>query len=165
MPKIRLLLLLLTVALVTQNGRAQSCRSTTAGKMAADRMAIVEALRTLYAGAAVDDMAKMHSVTAPSFYAFDGGAQYSNIDNLMKPVKKQQDEGVKYVWAVTKPQVTIHCKDAWITYVNEGSVQRPGGLPLPAKWLESAVLQKQSGLWKIVFFQSTPVPSVAPAKD
>jgi hypothetical protein len=152
MQKIRLVMLLCTVAVVAHNGQAQNCKTTSASETA-----VVDALRTLYAGATVDDMAKMHSVTAPSFYAFDGGAQYSNIDDLMKVVKKQQDEGVKYVWSVTKPQVTIHCNDAWITYVNEGSVQKPGGGPLRAQWLESAVLQRQQGVWKIVFFQSTNV--------
>lgn len=160
MPRLRLLIFLFIAALPGQNGRAQGCKSTDA-----DKTAIVEALRTLYAGATVDDMAKMHSVTAPDFYAFDAGAQFSNIDDLMKVVKKDQDAGVKYVWAVTKPQVTIHCKDAWITYVNDGSVQRPGGSPLPARWLESAILQKQGGLWKIVFFHSTYVRPSTPAKE
>jgi hypothetical protein len=144
---------LFVLALVAQSGRAQSCRTTEADKTAA-----VEALRTLYVGATVDDMAKMHSVTAPNFYAFDGGAQFSSIDDLMKVVRKYQDQGVKYVWAVTKPQVTIHCKEAWITYVNDGSVQRPNSSPAPTQWLESAILQKQGGIWKIVCFQSTYVP-------
>ncbi len=38
------------------------------------------ALRTVYAGATVDDMAKVHSVTAPMFCAFDGWRQYSSVD-------------------------------------------------------------------------------------
>ena len=159
MPTSRTLVLLCALALVARSGQAQSCRTTDA-----DTSAVADALRTLYAGASVDDMAKMHSVTAPNFYAFDGGAQFSSIDDLMKVVKTRQDQGVKYVWTVTKPQVTIHCKEAWITYVNDGSFQMPNSAPTPTQWLESAILEKRSGVWKIVFFHSTRVPPAKPAK-
>ncbi len=146
---------LFTLGFITVSISAQSCKTTDA-----DKTAVVDALRTLYAGATVDDMGKMHSVTAPTFYGFDGGHQYSNIDDLMKVVKAQQDKGVKYVWNVTAPKVTIHCNEAWITYVNDGSFQLPGSVtPTPAQWLESAVLQKQAGAWKIIFFHSTSVPA------
>jgi hypothetical protein len=148
------------VALLSTNVQAQSCRSSDA-----DKTAVIDALRTLYAGATVDDMAKMHSVTASTFYGFDGGHQYTSLDDLMKPVKAQQDQGVKYIWNVTAPKVTIHCNEAWITYVNEGSFQEPGSAaPTPSQWLESAVLEKQSGAWKILFFHSTHVPAPTPAK-
>jgi hypothetical protein len=139
---------------------AQTCKTTDA-----DNIAVVDAMRTLYAGATVDDMVKMHSVTAPNFYGFDGGHQYSSIDDLMIPVKADQDKGVKYVWNVTEPRVTIHCKEAWITYVNSGTVQQPGSaIANPAQWLESAVLEKLDGGWKIVFFHSTFVRPPQPAK-
>ena len=111
-------MLLLLLALVAQSGRAQNCRT-----IERDKTAVVQALRTLYAGATVDDMAKMHTVTAPKFYAFDGGAQFSSIDDLIKVVRQDQVQGVKYVWAVTEPQVPIRCKVAWISYLNDGSVQ------------------------------------------
>jgi hypothetical protein len=154
----RTFVLLCALALIAHSGQAQRCRTTDA-----DKSAVTDALRTLYAGATVDDMVKMHSVTAPNFSAFDGGIAYSSIDDLMKIVKAQQDQGVKYVWSVTKPRVTIHCNDAWIAYVNEGSVQRPDSAPTPAQWLESAILEKHSGVWKIVFFQSTFVRPPQPA--
>jgi len=145
-------MLLFLLALVAQSGRAQNCRT-----IERDKTAVVQGLRTLYAGATVDDMAKMHTVTAPKFYAFDGGAQFSSIDDLIKVVRQDQVQGVKYVWAVTEPQVPIRCKVAWISYLNDGSVQRPNSSPVPTQWLESAILQKHGGIWKIVFFQSTHV--------
>ncbi len=148
------------VGLLSTNVIAQSCKTTEA-----DKTAVIDAMRTLYAGATVDDMAKMHSVTAPDFYGFDGGHQYSSIDDLMIVVKAEQDKGVKYIWNVTAPRVTIHCNEAWITYVNDGSFQPPGSdKPHPARWLESAVLEKQAGAWKIVFFHSTQVRLTAPPK-
>lgn len=150
----------LALTLMSSSLSAQRCKTTDA-----DKTAVADALRTLYAGASVDDIAKIHTVTAPTFYAFDGGEQYPSIDALMKAVKTYQDQGAKFVWNVTKPQVTIHCNDAWITYVNDGSIQLPNSAaPTPTQWLESAVLEKQDGAWKIVFFQSTRVPPPTPPK-
>jgi hypothetical protein len=152
--------LILALALTSSNLSAQTCNTTDA-----DKTAVVHALRTLYASATVNDIAKIHSVTAPTFYAFDGGDRYPSIDALMKVIKTYQDQGVKFVWNVTRPQVTIHCNDAWITYVNDGSIQLPNTpAPTPTQWLESAVLEKQDGSWKILFFQSTRVPAPTPAK-
>jgi len=83
----------------------------------------------------------------------------------MKVVKTYQDQGVKFIWNVTRPQVTIHCNDAWITYVNDGSIQFPNTTtPTPTQGLESTVLEKQDGAWKIVFFHNTRVPPAQPAK-
>jgi len=146
------------LALISSNLSAQSCSTTDA-----DKTAVAQSVRTLYAAATVDDIAKVHSVAAPTFYAFDNGQQFSSIDELMKVVKAYQDQGVKFVWNVTNPIVTVHCNDAWITYVNDGSIQMPNSTtPTPTQWLESAVLQKQDGAWKIVFFHSTRVPAPTP---
>ena len=151
----------LAIALIPINLNAQSCNSTDT-----DMTAVTDAVRTLYAGGTVDDMAKMRSVLAPSFYIFDNGHQYSSIDDLMKMVNTFRDQGIKFVWNVTNPKVTIDCNTAWITYVNDGSIQLPSSpAPTPTQWLESAILEKQDGTWKLVFMHSTRVPpSTPPAK-
>lgn len=132
---------------------AEACKAD-----AKDEAAVVQTMRTMYAAATVDDYAKLHTVVAPGFYAFDGGVRYESMDGLMDSVKAYQDKGVKFVWSVTKPQVTVECGRAWITYVNEGSIQMPGAsAPTPQQWLESAILKKQGGVWKLVFFHSTRV--------
>ena len=41
----------------------------------ADQVQVVETMRTMYAAAATDDLAKFHTVAAPDFYAFDGGTR------------------------------------------------------------------------------------------
>lgn len=151
---------ILAVALVALNASAQTCGTTDA-----DKTAVVDTMSAFYAAATVDDLPGIGSVTAPKFYAFDLGQRYDSIDSLFKPVKAYHERGVKLVWKVTQPEVTIHCKDAWITYVNDGSVQMPGDTaPTPLQWLESAILEKQDGRWKIVFFHSTRVPPPTTAK-
>ena len=41
----------------------------------AAQLQVVETMRTMYAAAATDDLAKFHTVAAPDFYAFDGGTR------------------------------------------------------------------------------------------
>jgi hypothetical protein len=149
---------LLSLALLPSNLSAQTCNTTDA-----DRTAVADTLRTFYAAAAVDDFAKIHTVTAPTFYAFDNGQQFPSVDALLNLVKSYQDHGAKFVWNLTNPEVTLHCNDAWITYLNDGSVQLPNTTaPTPTQWLESAVLERQNGSWKILFFHSTRVPPLTP---
>ena len=132
---------------------AQTCKSSPK-----DEAAVVESMQTFYAAATVDDFAKLHTVIAPGFYAFDGGMRYDSIDSLTNAVKAYQDKGMKFVWTVIKPQVTVECDRAWITYLNDGSIQMPGATAAtPTQWLESAIMKKQDGAWKLVFFHSTRV--------
>jgi hypothetical protein len=62
-----------------------------------------------------------------------------------------------FVWKVTKPEVRMHGDDAWITYVNEGSVKDASGTK-NVTWLESAFLRKENQNWRLEFFHSTRVP-------
>jgi ketosteroid isomerase-like protein len=140
---------------VCRAASAQTCKTD-----AKDAAAVVRTMRTMYEAATVDDLAKLHTVVAPGFYAFDVGMRYESMDSLMEALKAYQDKGVKFVWNVTRPQVTVECDMAWITYVNDGSVQMPGASEAtPAQWLESAIMKKQGGVWKLVFFHSTQVPT------
>jgi hypothetical protein len=128
-----------------------ACTSTPA-----DQLQVVETMRTMYAAAATDDLAKFHTVAAPDFYAFDGGTRYDG-DALMNTLKALHASGKVYVWSVTQPHVESDCHLAWITYINRGSVEDKSGKQ-DLTWLESAVLEKHAGAWHIRFFHSTRVP-------
>ncbi|HTF71962.1 MAG TPA: hypothetical protein VK638_55775 [Edaphobacter sp.] len=75
----------------------------------------------------------------------------------MTLIKAQHAAGKRYEWNVTEPDVHISGKTAWIAYVNKGSINDASGT-VNQNWLESAFLEKQAGLWKIVFMHSTRVP-------
>jgi ABC-type glycerol-3-phosphate transport system substrate-binding protein len=122
----------------------------------ADQTQIVETVHTMYAAAATDDLAKFHTVAAPDFYAFDGGTRYDG-DALMNTLKSLHASGKVYVWTVIQPHVESDCHLAWITYINRGSIKDASGTK-NLTWLESAVLEKQAGAWRIRFFHSTRVP-------
>jgi len=117
---------------------------------------IVNTVSTIFTAARTDDVAKFDSVIAPGFYIFDGGGRF-NGDAIMAFIKAQHAAGKHYEWNVTEPDVHSSGNTAWIAYVNEGSITDASGTR-NQKWLESAVLEKQAGIWKIVFMHSTRVP-------
>jgi len=132
----------------TGAARAQGCPV-----VAGDETAVADTLRTMYVAASTDDVVKFHSVAASSFYAYDGGKVFHG-DELMELIQGSHAKGMKWVWTVTEPQVHVDCDMAWITYVNRGSVGDASGVK-EMVWLESAMLRREKGGWKIQFFHST----------
>jgi hypothetical protein len=131
----------------------------------ADEEAVAQALRLMYVALTHHDMAQLRAVTTTDFYTFDGGEEFSR-DAFMALIQRLNAEGKTYVWNVTEPRVRVEGKLAWITYVNRGSVQDAAG-KRDVSWLESAVLLKDTGTWRIQFFHSTrvPVKSAPPASS
>jgi Calcium/calmodulin dependent protein kinase II association domain len=118
---------------------------------------------TIFIASRADDIAKFNSVIALGFYIFDGGARF-NGDAIMALIKAQHVAGKRYAWNVTEPNVHIRGNSAWIAYVNKGSISDASGT-VNQNWLESAFLEKQAGVWKIVFLHSTRVPMAPPEND
>jgi Domain of unknown function (DUF4440) len=133
------------------SAQTRPCTTTTA-----DETRVVDVMRQMYVAATNDDMALFHRVAATDFYAFDGGHRFTG-DALMELIQSAHKAGKHYVWTVNEQEVHLACNDAWITYVNRGSVQDESGTK-DLTWLESAFLQKEAGAWRIRFFHSTRVP-------
>jgi len=98
----------------------------------------------------------LNTVIAPDFYICDGGARFDG-DGIMTLIKAQHAAGKRFEWNVTEPDVHISGNTAWIAYVNKGSITDASGTT-NQKWLESAFLEKQADVRKIVFMHSTRVP-------
>ncbi|HTU32572.1 MAG TPA: nuclear transport factor 2 family protein [Candidatus Acidoferrum sp.] len=145
---------------------AQSCPD-----VPAEHQAVVQAIRTMYAGAAKEDDAIVRKVIAPDFYAFDDGMKFTGMDLFHSVRTMYQDKGYVFVWTVRDPTVHTACDMAWITYTNIGSMTYPHGRKAAAQWLESAVLEKEHGRWLVRFFHSTlvqsppPVPKIDPGSS
>jgi hypothetical protein len=118
---------------------------------------IVDTVNTIFTAIQTDDAAKLNSVTS-DFYIFDGGRRF-NAEQVMAIYKAQHlATGKSYEWNVTKPDVHVSGNSAWIAYVNDGSISDASGT-VHQQWLESAFLEKQAGAWKVLFMQSTRVPT------
>jgi hypothetical protein len=143
---------------------AAKAQSTDCPVSKTDEASVVDTVRTMYAAATLDDMTKLHAIFAPGAYLFDGGVRYNSVDALMQLIHDYRAKGAKFVWNVTQPDVHLHCNEAWVTFVNDGSITMPGATAAtPQKWLESANMEKRDGVWKIVFFESMRVPAAEAA--
>jgi hypothetical protein len=118
---------------------------------------IVDTVNTIFTAIQTDDPAKLNSVISPEFYIFDGGRRF-NAEQVMAIFKAQHVAGKRYEWSVTAPDIHISGNTAWIAYVNDGSISDSSG-SVKQQWLESGFFEKQAGTWKVVFMQSTRVPS------
>jgi hypothetical protein len=131
--------------------------------LTADQTQVVRTVSAIFDAAAQDDLEKFHSVVGPGFYIFDAGSRFDG-DSIMTLIKAQHVAGKRYEWNVTEPDVHISGDTAWIAYVNKGSVTDASGT-VNQQWLESGFLQREGGVWKIVFMHSTRVPPPAAPKS
>jgi ketosteroid isomerase-like protein len=120
---------------------------------AAEEIRVVDTVKAVFAAAVADDLGKFHAVTTKDFYAYDNGMRFDG-DALMQAIQKQHAAGYVYEWNVTQPEVHVAGNVAWITYINKGSVKRPEGT-VQVTWLESMMLEKKGGKWRIHFVHST----------
>jgi ketosteroid isomerase-like protein len=124
--------------------------------LSADQQQIVHTVSTIFDAARTEDTAKLDSVIAPDFYIFANGTRF-NGNAIMGTIKALHAAGKRYDEHVTQPDIHIVGNTAWIAYVNQGSITDASGTK-DQRWLESAFLQKQAGIWKVVFMHSTRVP-------
>ena len=122
----------------------------------ADEAQVVEAIRSMFTALAAEDIPKLRAIIAPNFYAFEAGGRITG-DALIDLMKKAQGAGKVYVWTVNEPEVHIDKGMAWVTYVNRGSI-KDASETKDVSWLESAILRKDEGNWRVQFFHSTRMP-------
>jgi ketosteroid isomerase-like protein len=141
---------------VSENSPGASSRQK---PMSADQTQILQTMSTLFTALAAEDTGKFDAVAAPDFYLFEGGTRFEG-HAMVGLVKTMHAAGKRYAWNVTESDVHVTGNAAWIAYVNKGSITDASGTT-EQKWLESGFLEKQSGIWKIVFLHSTRVPAPA----
>ena len=148
---------LITIGLALMSSVHVSAAKAEGKVLTNEQSQIVDTVNTIFTALQTDDVAKLNSVTAPDFYVFEGGIRL-NGETMMAFIKAQQAAGKSYEWSVTEPDIHISGNTAWIAYVNEGSISDASGR-VDQQWLESAFLEKQAGVWKILFMHSTRVPT------
>jgi ketosteroid isomerase-like protein len=118
---------------------------------------VVEVMRSMFAAMRVDDLKRFQEIATPDLYAYDGGVRFTGPASLVDLIKKLHATGKRYEWSVTQPEVHVARNVAWITYVNQGSVEDASGRQA-VTWLESAVLEYANARWRIHFIHSTRAP-------
>jgi hypothetical protein len=100
-----------------------------------------------------DDRAAFERLTTASFYSFDVGKRFEGSE-LLDLVRDARARGVQLNWNIGRIDTHLGCDMAWAAWENVGSAGVPPRVQ-PVRWLESAVLIRQNGIWKIDFFHST----------
>jgi ketosteroid isomerase-like protein len=118
---------------------------------------VVGVMQEMFAAMRAEDLKRFQEIATPNFYAYDGGLRFTGPASLVDLVKRLHASGKRYEWNVTEPEVHVACDVAWITYVNQGSVEDVSGRHV-VTWLESAVLEYANARWRIRFIHSTRTP-------
>ena len=129
------------------HGRQSNCPSSpqVSGEIEQTVHAFFDALRK-------EDKVAFQRLTTTSFYSFDGGERYSWTE-LVDVVRDAHARGVQLNWSIGPLDTKLRCDAAWSAWENVGSAGIPPDVR-PVRWLESAVLVRQNGNWKIDFFHS-----------
>jgi ketosteroid isomerase-like protein len=144
-------LFIATAALLTSTISAATAEPS--DQTAASKTEVTETVRSMFAALAANDAEKFRAALTPDFYAFDVGKRFTG-DALLELIKTAQAAGTVYVWTVNDADVHISGDIAWIAYINRGSIKDASGTE-NVTWLESAVLQRDKGTWRVRFLHST----------
>jgi hypothetical protein len=153
-----LLSVLCVASILYTAARASADAAAPCAPPATAPVAIAEVMRRMYVALKADDLAGFQATVSPDFYAFDGGARYT-AESLVALIKSLHAAGKRFEWTVNDPEVHAACDLAWITYVNQGSMEDAAGKQ-PLAWLESGVLVYSEGRWRLRFFHSTRASKV-----
>ena len=149
MPTLTYPMALATAIMVTgsAHGRPSNCPSSlrASGEIKQTINAFFGALR-------IEDKLAFQRLTTKTFYSFDGGERYPGA-SLVDVVREAHAKGVQLNWSIGPLDTKLRCNVAWSAWENVGSAGIPPAVK-PVRWLESAVLIRQNGSWKIDFFHS-----------
>jgi quercetin dioxygenase-like cupin family protein len=114
-----------------------------------DNAAVIARVNAYFHALGAGDTAALRASVTPDFYMFEH-ARWT-VDTLLRlmPLMRGQQ------WSLADVHVTTANAFAYITYENHG-------VTTPGLWLESAVLHRAHGAWRIAFMHSTRMSS-APA--
>jgi quercetin dioxygenase-like cupin family protein len=107
--------------------------------------AVTARMNTYFAALGSGDTAALRSSVTGDFYMFEH-ARWT-LDTLLALMPRAHGQQ----WALTNMHVTVANSMAYVTYENHG-------VTTPGLWLESAVLRREGGAWRIAFMHSTRMP-------
>ena len=99
------------------------------------------------------DGAAIKTAVTPDFSLVEHGLIW-NADSLIKNIMPMKAMNVKRINKLDFSKTEQQGNIAWVIYYNT-AVMSMGDKQRTVKWLESAVLVKQTGLWKIKLLHST----------
>lgn len=116
---------------------------------------IQSAVIGLFNGLSLFNPDTLRYYSSSDFELLEDGEIWS-MDRLINEVVPKKNAGIvrinKFEFISTRQQGNM----AWVSYKNTAEISR-GDKHQTIRWLESAVLVKQKGMWKIQMLHSTPL--------
>ena len=146
---------LLAAGAVLAAACASAGRSAGAGDANADRRAVEEALQQDFFGAISRfDYAGLERAVTPGFELLEDTARMSlpQFRAFLQSMQGKATLAYRFDGFTTEVRGPV----AWTSYRNHGTVTA-AGRRTPLEWLETAVLERRDGRWRVARLQSRPL--------
>lgn len=120
----------------------------------ADEQAIETTIRDFFGDMSTFDLDAIRNRCAPDFVLLEEGLQW-NTDSLVNAMAGFKGKAT-ITYTLGDMQSHVEGSIGWITYRNDGLVTMNGKETL-YRWMESAVLRKTNGIWRLVLLHSTRI--------
>ena len=122
---------------------------------------VQDAIWKFFHGIEQYDYDAIRDACTDDFVIFENGVKMS-CEDFIGFIKNYENMGASDMnYQLDHFTTEIKGRNAWVTLDNRGS-GRLGEQKLEFNWLESAILQKEKGQWKIAFYHSTEKPKPKP---
>jgi ketosteroid isomerase-like protein len=118
-----------------------------------EKQNVEEVIRNFYDAASTHNFQGIRDLCTDDFIIFESG-QVMNVEdfiNFLTPFK-----GATMTYNLEDIKKNVEDSVAWVTLRSKAKVTM-GEQVMNYEWLESAVLKKQDGIWKVAFYHSTTV--------
>lgn len=124
-------------------------------KPSAEALPVQQAIAGVFDGFSALSLEKIMRHCTPDVTILEDGVVW-NADSIATAFKRMEGVDFKRVNSFNFLQTEVRGNTAWTSYYNQADVQ-VNGKPRQLRWLESAVLVKESGGWKVKVLHSTVV--------
>lgn len=133
--------------------------STLYGQKTTDEELVKKVVVDAFQALADVDMHAFRRHCQPDFTLLENGEIWS-VDTLEARMKPYIGSGMKRINTLDFVQVRMKGSTAWVTYRNRADIAQKGQ-SRTIRWLESAVLDKEKGVWKLAMLHSTVLPVIS----
>ncbi len=124
-------------------------------KPSAEAASVQEVIIKMFDGFSALDHAKIMRHCTPDLILLEDGMVW-NADSIATNINRMKGVDFKRANSFNFLQTEVRGNTAWTSYFNQADVQ-VNGKPRQVRWLESAVLVKEAGGWKIKVLHSTVI--------
>jgi len=133
--------------------KAEEVAEEPAVDIEAEKQNVEEVVRNFYDAASTHNFQGIRDSCTDDFIIFESG-QVMNVEDFINFLTSF--EGATMTYNLEEVKIDVEGSVAWLTLRSKAKVTM-GEQVMNYEWLESGVLKKQEGIWKIAFYHSTTV--------